>query len=301
VYDASEHERVEVKVHIYKLGEKLGSGSFGDVYRGHPLDKSAQGNDVAIKLEHKDAKHPQLQYEYKVYKVLQADAATPRVIWCGYEGGYNVLVMELMGPSLESLRVSCGGKFSAWTVARVGVQMVERAQHIHDKGYVHRDIKPDNFVVGTGSRSTHVYAVDFGLSKRYRVGGVHVPYKKKKSLVGTVNYASIHNHMGHEQSRRDDMESIGYVLMHLLLGRLPWKGTKGKTRAERDKKIGRLKGNMLTQKTPRLIGDYFTHVRCLEFEERPDYVYLLNLLERMASESRKASGIVDYDWVLNGL
>jgi serine/threonine protein kinase len=110
---------------------------------------------------------------------------------------------------------------------------------MHSRHLIHRDIKPDNFLIGMGKNKNQIYVIDFGLAKRFRdpKSGDHIPYKDGKSMNGTARYASIYTHLGIEQSRRDDLEAIGYVLMYLLLGALPWQGIKAKTQREKYQKI----------------------------------------------------------------
>lgn len=157
--------QVELRVgKRYTLGKKVGSGSFGDIFLGHDMQTNQQ---VAIKLEKATTKHPQLIYEYRIYKNLVGTPGIPNAKWCGVEGDYNVMVMELLGPSLEDLFNYCGRKFSLKTVLMIAEQLITRIESIHAKGYIHRDIKPDNFLIGLGQTSTTLFTIDFGLSKRY--------------------------------------------------------------------------------------------------------------------------------------
>uniref|UniRef100_A0A1A8HMN9 non-specific serine/threonine protein kinase n=1 Tax=Nothobranchius korthausae TaxID=1143690 RepID=A0A1A8HMN9_9TELE len=192
----------------YRLGRKIGSGSFGDIYLGSNI---ATGEEVAIKLECVKTKHPQLHIESKFYKMMQGGVGIPSIKWCGAEGDYNVMVMELLGPSLEDLFNFCSRKFSLKTVLLLADQMISRIEYIHSKNFIHRDVKPDNFLMGLGKKGNLVYIIDFGLAKKYRDARTHqhIPYRENKNLTGTARYASINTHLGIEQSRRDDLESLG--------------------------------------------------------------------------------------------
>ncbi|KAJ7422755.1 Casein kinase I isoform delta [Pitangus sulphuratus] len=214
----------------YRLGRKIGSGSFGDIYLGTDI---AAGEEVAIKLECVKTKHPQLHIEMGI----------PTIKWCGAEGDYNVMVMELLGPSLEDLFNFCSRKFSLKTVLLLADQMISRIEYIHSKNFIHRDVKPDNFLMGLGKKGNLVYIIDFGLAKKYRDARTHqhIPYRENKNLTGTARYASINTHLGIEQSRRDDLESLGYVLMYFNLGSLPWQGLKAATKRQKYERISEKK------------------------------------------------------------
>ena len=209
----------------FRVGPKIGSGSFGEIYAGTNVHT---GEEVAIKLEPIKTKHPQLLFEAKIYRVLQGGYGIPGVKWFGAEGDYNVLVIDLLGPSLEDLFNYCGKRFSLKTVLMLADQMIARLEFMHSRSYIHRDVKPDNFLIGTGSRKHICHVIDFGLAKKFQDprNGRHIPYIEGKNLTGTARYASISTHEGIEQSRRDDMESLGFVLMYFLRGSLPWQGLK---------------------------------------------------------------------------
>merc|ERR1712131_530941 len=163
---------------------------------------------------------------------MQGGIGIPAIRWAGSEGDYNVLVLELLGPSLEDLFNFCNRKFSVKTVLQLADQMISRIEYVHSKNFIHRDIKPDNFLMGLKKKGNMVYIIDFGLAKRYRdnVTSYRIPYKENKSLTGTARYASLNTHLGCEQSRRDDMESIGYILIYFLEGQLPWQGIQSTNR-----------------------------------------------------------------------
>lgn len=282
----------------FRVGPKIGSGSFGEIYGGVNVHT---GEEVAIKLEPLKSRHPQLIYESKIYRVLQGGYGIPGVKWFGSEGDYNVLVIDLLGPSLEDLFNYCNKKFSLKTVLLLADQMISRLEFVHSRSYIHRDVKPDNFLIGTGSRKHICHIIDFGLAKKYQDprNGRHIPYLEGKNLTGTARYASINTHLGVEQSRRDDMESLGYVLMYFLRGSLPWQGLKANTKKQKYQRIMERKQqtlpDVLCQGYPSEFKEYFAHCTSLSFEDRPDYRFLKRLFKDLFDRA----GFVDdgiFDW-----
>ncbi|CAH8662461.1 unnamed protein product [Dicrocoelium dendriticum] len=287
----------------WKLVRKIGAGSFGDIYLGQNV---ATGEEVAIKLELNTARHPQLFYESRVYKILQNAIGIPRVYWFGTdstENRYRAMVMDLLGPSLEDLFTFCGRRFTMKTVLTLAEQMLWRIDYIHNKSLIHRDIKPDNFLMGIGPHCNRVFLVDFGLAKKYRDhrSRCHIQYREDKNLTGTARYASINAHAGIEQSRRDDIESLGYVFMYFLRGHLPWQGLKAHTKKQKYERIYEKK---LTTSPEQLckgyaveFEKYLHYARALKFDSAPDYPFLRGMFRRLFQSLNYALDYV-FDWAL---
>ncbi|KAJ0989416.1 hypothetical protein J5N97_007772 [Dioscorea zingiberensis] len=284
----------------YKLGRKIGSGSFGEIFLATHVDTF---EIVAVKIENSKTKHPQLLYEAKLYNVLQGGSGIANIKWCGVDGEDNVLVLDLLGPSLEDLFVYCGRKFSLKTVLMLADQMITRIEYVHSKGYLHRDIKPDNFLMGLGRKANQVYIIDFGLAKRYRDSTTnrHIPYRENKNLTGTARYASCNTHLGVEQSRRDDLESLGYVLLYFLRGSLPWQGLKAATKKQKYDKICEKKLSTpieaLCKSHPVEFASYFHYCHSLTFDQRPDYGFLKRLFRDLFSREGYDFDYI-FDWTI---
>ncbi|KAJ8521588.1 hypothetical protein ONZ45_g1767 [Pleurotus djamor] len=213
----------------YRLEQEIANGGCGTVFLGV---HTVAGKEVAIKLEaasshqaHRNVPSP-LKQESKIYKSLMGGPGVPWIMWSGRKGDYNVMVIDLLGPSLEDLFKMCNRHFSLKTVLLLADQLISRIAFIHSKDLVHRDIKPANFVMGTGKSAHLVNVIDFGLAKKFRDPrtGLHIPYRQDSIHgVGTSLFASINTHMGIECSRRDDLESLSYMLIYFLRGTLPWR------------------------------------------------------------------------------
>ncbi|XP_042003681.1 casein kinase 1-like protein 9 [Salvia splendens] len=284
----------------FKLGRKIGCGSFGELFLGVNIQS---GEEVAIKLESVKTKHPQLQYESKIYMVLQGGTGIPNLKWFGVEGEYSIMVIDLLGPSLEDLFNYCNRKFSLKTVLMLADQLINRVEYMHSRGFLHRDIKPDNFLMGLGRKANQVYVIDFGLAKKYRdlQTHKHIPYRENKNLTGTARYASVNTHLGVEQSRRDDLESLGYVVMYFLRGSLPWQGLKAGTKKQKYDRISEKKMltpiEVLCKSYPSEFISYFHYCRSLRFEDKPDYSYLKRLFRDLFIREGYQFDYV-FDWTM---
>ena len=225
----------------------------------------------------------------------------PEIQHYGYNSTFNILIMELLGQSLENLFQAQNKSFSIKTACMLGIQMIDRIEYVHSRKIIHRDIKPDNFVIGRGLKSHIVYILDFGLSKKYWSVShkCHLPFIKGKKLTGTARYASINALSGCEQSRRDDLESIGYIIMYFIRGSLPWQGLKVNKKEDRYKKICEKKKETsakdLCAGFPSEFETFVSYTRNLQFTEVPNYSYLRSLLKTVL---KKGGFTYDffYDW-----
>lgn len=284
----------------YRIGRKIGSGSFGDIYHGTSL---TDGEEVAIKLEPLNTKHPQLDYESRVYKYLSGGVGIPFVRWFGHEGDFNAMVIDLLGPSLEDLFNYCHRRFSFKTVVMLALQMIRRVYYIHGRCFIHRDIKPDNFLMGVGKRGSTVHVIDFGLSKKYKEFRTddHIPFRENKNLTGTARYASVNTHLGFEQSRRDDLESLGYVLIYFCKGSLPWQGLRATTKRQKYDRIMEKKLSIgleqLCAGLPSQFVEYIRYCRNLKFDERPNYHYITGLFKELSIKLEYYNDHL-FDWTM---
>lgn len=289
----------------YRILRRVGGGAFGEVYVVQLTKPPSHGESelFAAKFEPLKSSHqPHLFHEARVYSSLSRGTVTvgiPQCRWYGVEGDFNVLVMDLVGPSLSELLEYCHGRMSVKTVLMLADQMISRLEFIHSAGYLHRDLKPDNFAMGVGKRAHHLYLLDFGLAKRYADVklGKHIPYREGKSLTGTARYVSINTHLGAQQSRRDDLEGVAFVLIYLVKGGLPWQNVKCTNKQEKYEKIKNMKiatpPQMLCAKLPACFMHLLNYARTLSFEQTPDY----SLCRKLFSDEMEDRGwVMDYEF-----
>ena len=288
----------QILLNKYLIIKKLGEGSFGLIYSA-----KTQHNWYAVKLESRNRGQNLLENEACIMYYLRGKRI-PAIKSYANDLNFNILVMELMGKSLEEIFESLPKKkMSVNCVAKIGIQMIEILEYIHKKHIIHRDIKPDNFVMGRGDKSKYVYLLDFGLAKKYRSSTTlkHYRMTKKKNLTGTARYASINALNGLTQSRRDDLEAVGYVLMYFLRGKLPWQGLRVKNKEDRYHKIMEIKQetspSLLCHGFPKEFKKYVEYTRNLEYEQDPDYEMLKNLFKTVLYNNKvNKENFFVYDW-----
>ena len=207
--------------------------------------------------------------------------------------------MDMLGPSLEDLYDFCNKNFSIKTILMIGIQILNRIEVLHKTGYIHRDIKPDNFLIGSKDKKSRIFMIDLGLAKKYTNGDEHIEYRTDKNFTGSFRYSSIRNHKGIEQSRRDDLESIGYMLLYFFKKKLPWQGLKGSTKKKRSINIYNVKSSIsledLCKGVPREFFLYMKYCRFLHFKMEPNYDLLKNLFITLFKKNNYKLDF-EYDW-----
>ena len=264
----------------YKLIKKLGQGSFGSIYEG----QSIYSNKLyAVKIE--DMKQDQyiLEEESLLLSYLNFNRV-PKLKSFGYSGSFIILIMELLGSSLDKIfKELPSKKMSIRCVCNIAYQLILILETLHNFDIIHRDIKPANIAIGREDKHKFIYLLDFGLSKKFRssTSKKHMPFIQNNKLIGNARYSSINALDGCSQSRRDDLESLGYLLIYLLQGRLPWQGYISHSKEDKYYKIKQIKKSTspedLCEGLPPQIEEYIKYTRSLEYEQDPDYDYLKNL------------------------
>jgi casein kinase 1 len=298
----------------YILRKQIGSGSFGEVFQ---CIRRSDNRVLAAKTENyvEDKgvmKKCKLLLEKNIYRHLYKNNVKhiPKIY--GYfqgskPGHSHVMIMSLLGESLDKIFENCGNKLNLGSVLKLSVDLISIMKRIHDAGIIHRDIKPNNFMIGKNNKS-YVYIMDFGLSKKYvSKTGKHMPYSTGRTLIGTPRYSGLNVHMGLEPSRRDDLESIGYMLIYFAKGELPWQGLrlpkskqcedKNKNKERKLNQIYYVKKTTSLQKLceglPSCFVQYLEYVKKLTFTVTPDYEYLINLFLQCAKEEKIS---LKYEW-----
>jgi serine/threonine protein kinase len=257
----------------YVLLDLIGSGSFGSIYQGENVRTQEK---VAIKVEPIKNGTKLLKNEATIYQYLSNKQGIPQVKWYGKDNRNYYMVLNLLGDSLEVIKEQ-KGTFSLKTILQIGINVLDLLLTIHNAGLIHRDIKPDNFLLSLSDANKKINIIDFGLCKSYLINEKHIEMKQTSSLIGTPTYASINAHNFMELSRRDDLESLGYMLIYFYLGELEWQ----KTDSINHDLIKEMKTNIIyNTKIPPILIEYIKFVRTIEFEETPFYNILFEMLKR---------------------
>lgn len=264
----------------FSLKQMLGSGSFTAMFTAR---QKQTGEEVVVKFEAVDTKQPKLRQAAKVYKSLarcdsskasKADAAKlPHVHWHGIVENFSVMVMDLLGPSLEDLFGYSDRKFDDRLTAALGLKILGCVEYLHSRGFIHGDVRPEHVAFNLQDLN-QVHLIDFGLAQKYRDTNTkeHIAFQKNCVFLGDVNYCSLNTHCGHQQSRRDDLESLAYMLLYFSTGPLPWLGMSAQH-------IQELKATChVATACPKHLAIFLAYACNLSFDQRPSYSLLGNLL-----------------------
>lgn len=282
----------------YRLKHRIGAGSFGEVYEAEDLKQNIR---IGLKIEIIKARYPQLENESAILQTIQGGINYPRYIETGVDAVFRYLAMELLGKNLDELFILCGNKFTIKTVLMIADQLISSLEFLHKRHYIFRDIKPNNFVIGRGSKSNQIFMVDFGLCKKYidEETSEHVEFLEGQSVAGTVRFASKYALAGNTQSRRDDMIALGYLLIYFAKGTLPWAAIEANSSSQKIQQICTMKSTIepeeLCNKLPPEFRRYLVAVSSLEFAEEPKYSEYRQMFRNLLMKY-EISYDYKYDW-----
>jgi len=269
--------------HKYKIIEKIGEGCFGSIYKGKNIRTN---EEVAIKIESIDNDIKLLKNESIIYQYLSNTSGIPSIKWYGKDKENYYMVINLLGKSLQEIK-NKHKIFSLKTTIQLGIKLIILLKTIHEKGLIHRDVKPDNFLFALNDFNK-IYIIDFGFCRSFinHESNKHIFMKKTNNLIGTQTYASINAHDYIELSRRDDMESLFYMLIYFCCGSLEWQNTNTTSETnnilDKNEFIKKMKIKMIekpSKNIPLILIKCIKMVRLLAFEEKPNYSEYIKILE----------------------
>ena len=284
------------------LNKKLGSGSFGQIYQC----LNTKTNEIlACKIESINELKPQLYHESKILLLMKNCTGFPTCYDFILTDQDKILIMDYLGPNLDTIMNKLPSdnnikKFTTKTSLMIMIQAIERLKCLHEKGIIHRDIKPENFVIGPKNKERIIYLIDFGLSKKISNDKILPTIKADRNIIGTMRYISMNTHQGYEQGRRDDLESLFYIIIYFIKGELPWQNIKCKTRQEKYNKIFEIKKKVtedgeLVEDLPLEMKKILEYILGLNFAERPNYLMMKKAIELILNKLNYSNDL-QFDW-----
>lgn len=284
----------------FKLIKKLGEGSFGNIYCAiNTINKMM----VVLKIEKKNNNQLLKEYESmcKIIKYASENNKKINIPICYdyIENNNNkILITELLNDDLENILIRYSN-LDLKSVLMITLELIKTIEIIHDAGYLHRDIKPENIMYKNYDfNKSCIYLIDFGLAKKYIHNSSHIKYKENKSLTGTLIFCSINSLLGFESSRRDDMESIGYTIIYLLLGNLPWQDMTFNFSDDKEKVLSMklmISSKMLCKYLPEEFREYLDMCKNLNFFSRPEYDKYYDLFMKLFNKMNYVYDSI-YQW-----
>ena len=284
------------------LNKKIGSGSFGQIYQC--LNKKTN-EMLACKIESINELKPQLYHESKIMQLMKNCTGFPTCYDFILTEQDKILIMDLLGPNLDTIMNKLPSKnslkrFSFKSSLMIMIQCLERLKSLHEKGIIHRDIKPENFVIGPKNKERIIYLIDFGLSKKISKDKIIPTVKADRNIIGTMRYISMNTHQGYEQGKRDDLESLFYIIIYFIKGELPWQNIKTKSKAEKYSKIFEIKKKVtengdLVEGLPLEMAKILEYILGLNFFEKPNYLLIKNAVEIMLNNFNLSNDL-QFDW-----
>lgn len=294
--DPNHPERIQFqegkKIDQFTVYKKIGSGGYGDIYAVHDADNVL----CAMKIEFLSSERQGLLDELEIMKAIQGSPYFPKIIANAECEDFRYLVMELLGPSLSTMRRALNHhRYTLYSTLKLSIEMLKCIKAFHKRGYVHRDIKPGNFLIKP-NYNFPIVLIDFGLSDSYIDPKTkqHIPRDDEAGFIGTCRYASPHAHEEKELSRRDDLFSWFYTIIELVEGKVPWPGSRDKELTIEMKRV--MKPQELCRSLTPEFCDIYKYIKSIKFKEKPRYKWIRSQIEGAI----KKLNVTDerYDWEL---